>query len=206
MKIPKEDVYYTIEDKTRGEIKVKGSRFIATAFPVQNKEDSLSKLDEVKAEFYDATHNCFAYRFGREGMEFRAADDGEPSGSAGKPILFTIKKYGVSDVLVVVTRFFGGTKLGVGGLARAYSEAAGEALKLIVKKPVYRTIPVKVFCTYEDINVIKRLVGDTAVSFEEDYRDAVEIIAYIPQTKVEYFTSQVTSATSGRAGTVLQHN
>lgn len=75
----------------------------------------MQRLEEVRREFYDATHNCYAYRLGYKGLDFRAADDGEPSGSAGKPILFMLQKYDVSDVLLVVTRYFGGTKLGVGG-------------------------------------------------------------------------------------------
>ena len=197
------DYYYTIEKKERSEIKIKGSRFIASACPVINKQESMDFLDVVRREFYDATHNCFAYRLGQDGLEFRAADDGEPNGTAGKPILFAIQKFGVTDIIVVVTRFFGGTKLGVGGLARAYRDSAADVLQLCKKKSIYKTITVKIFTTYEDISIVKKLVGETALSFKEDYHDAVEILAEIPESKVHIFTQTITDRTGGRAGTVL---
>jgi uncharacterized YigZ family protein len=197
------DIYYTIDKRERAEIKIKGSRFIASAAHAAAKEDAMAFVDKIRAEFHDATHNCFAYRIGPDGMEFRAVDDGEPSGTAGKPILFSIKKFDLSDCAVVVTRYYGGVKLGVGGLARAYSDSAVEALSLCEKKPVYRTMKIKVFCTYEDISVIKKLVDQTAVSFDEIYHDAVEITADIPLSKSKSFMALVTSSTRGRAGTVV---
>lgn len=197
------DVYYTIEEALRAEIKVKGSRFIASASPVADKEAAMVYLRQIRNEFHDATHNCYAYTFGAEGLEFRYSDDGEPNGTAGKPILFEIKKYNFSDVICVVTRFFGGTKLGVGGLARAYAESAEEALKIANPKPVYRTITIKVYCTYEDISVIKKLLGENAVSYKEEYRDAIEIEAMVPLSRADSFIGTVVNSTSGRAGAVI---
>jgi putative IMPACT (imprinted ancient) family translation regulator len=139
-------------------------------------------------------------------MEFRAVDDGEPSGSAGKPILFAIKKFDFSDILVVVTRYFGGVKLGVGGLARAYGEASELALAESKSKPVHITTPVQIFCTYEDIDIIKKLVIQSAISFKEDYQDAVKIIANIHRSKVNPFISQITESTKGRAGAIILTN
>lgn len=199
----KPDIYYTIENKERSEIKIKGSKFIASAIPVGGKENAMNFLNDIRSEFHDATHNCFAYKIGPEGLEFRYSDDGEPNGTAGKPILFSIQKHTLSDVLVVVTRYFGGTKLGVGGLSRAYGDAADEVLKITRKRPVYIIVPVKVFCTYEDIDPVKRIVSKMAISFEEDYHDAIEMLVSIPRSKVEEFTKTITSATSGRAGTVV---
>ncbi len=197
------DIYYTIEDSSRAEIKVKGSRFIATASHVTSKDEATAFLDTVRAEFHDATHNCFAYRIGSDGLIFRAADDGEPSGSAGKPILFIINKHDLSDVIVIVTRYFGGTKLGVGGLARAYSESANLALEQSIRKNIYKTSQVKVFCTYEDLSAVKKLVDEYAVTFSENYHDSIEIIAFVRISLIEQFTSQITSLTRGRAGWVL---
>ncbi|MFP4529013.1 MAG: IMPACT family protein [Candidatus Kapaibacterium sp.] len=200
------DKYYTIEEKNESEIKIKGSKFIAQAAPVADKDEALMFLESVRAKHYNANHNCFAYRIGYDGLEFRASDDGEPSGSAGKPILFEIKKHNVSDIIVVVTRYFGGTKLGVGGLARAYSEAAGQTIEMCRRRPVHRTIPVRVFCTYEDISAVKRLVDEYAITFEEEYTDAVEFLANIPISKVDDFAGRITEDTGARAGTIIEKN
>jgi uncharacterized YigZ family protein len=200
----KKDFYYTIAKKERTEIKIKGSRFIATASYVHTKEEALAFLESIRKEFYNATHNCFAWRIGADGLEFRASDDGEPNGSAGKPILFVINKFDYSDIIVIVTRYFGGTKLGVGGLARAYSDATEAVLELCERKPIHVTIPVKVFCSYEDISIIKSLISQYALSYEELYHDAAEFTANVAQSKTEEFCAQVTTQTKGRAGTVIQ--
>ncbi len=200
------DKYYTIAKPLRAEIKIKGSKFIASAASVNTKEDAIQFLNTIRAEFFDATHNCFAYRIGYDGMEFRAADDGEPNGSAGKPILFSIKKFDLSDIIVVVTRYFGGTKLGVGGLARAYSEATEAVLSICEKKVINRTTSVKVFCTYEDISMVKRLVDEFAVTFTENYADAIDFVVEVHLSKVETFVQKITSSTFGRAGAMVINN
>lgn len=197
------DTYFTISSKPRAEIKIKGSRFIAHASTAANKEEALEFLSAVRSEFYDATHNCFAYKFGADGLEFRSSDDGEPSGSAGNPILFAINKYNFSDIIVIVTRYFGGTKLGKGGLARAYSEAAGEVLEMCSKRVVYLTKNIRVHCTYEDVSIIKRLIEEFAVSFTEDYTDSVVFEVKVTYSKVKLFTDQVVSSTQARAGFVV---
>ncbi len=202
--IDNSDIYYTIQSGCREETKVKGSRFIASVSPAKSKEAALDFLDGIKSEFFDATHNCFAFRFGSEGLEFRAADDGEPSGSAGKPILFAIKKFNISDIIIVVTRYFGGTKLGVGGLARAYSDVAELALSKCKKKPVHLTTPVTIHCTYEDVGTVKKLIEQYAVSVEESYTDSVHIIAKIHNSDVEEFSGLIVNKTAGRAGTIIK--
>ncbi len=201
-----EDAYYTIKSRRRAEIKIKGSKFIGTAIPAANKEAAKEELGKVRSEFYDATHNCFAHKIGSKGLEYGFSDDGEPSGSAGKPILFEINKYDVSNVLVVVTRYFGGTKLGVGGLSRAYSQAAAEALNLCDRKKITIVKTVSVHCTYEDVGAVKRLVAERAVKFEETYLDAVEFEAKIPESEVKRFQKDLTELTAARAGCVLKNH
>jgi len=200
------DFYLTIEEQVRTELKVRNSKFITTATPSSTKEKAKEILGTIRTEFFDASHNCFAYRIGNQGLDFRASDDGEPKGSAGKPILFAIQKYDLSDLIVVVTRYFGGTKLGVGGLARAYSDATEAVLQLCKQKKVHITKPVKIFCTYEDLNIIKNILSEFAVSFKETYLDAIQIIAEIPISKIEFFNKRIAESTNGRAGTLLINN
>jgi uncharacterized YigZ family protein len=130
--------FYTIEKPSQAEFKDRGSRFLAFAFPIQNVEDFKKALKSLKEEHAKAAHHCFAYRLGTDGNNFRAGDDGEPSGSAGKPILGQIDSKTVTDTAVVVVRYFGGTLLGVPGLINAYKTATSLALQLtpIVEKPV----------------------------------------------------------------------
>lgn len=194
------DYYYSIVEHKFFEQKIRGSRFLANAFPIDSKEEVEKYLHQIRKEHYDATHNCYAYIMGSQGLEYRANDDGEPNGSAGNPILFSIKKYKLSDVLVVVTRFYGGTKLGVGGLARAYGDTAEEVVKLCKRRKIDITRKVKVFTTYDDINVIKRLLDEFAVSFDEVYTDTIEITADIPISKIEKFRQQITEQTADRSG------
>jgi len=197
------DNYYTIQDTKRTEIKIKSSKFIATAAPVSNIEAAMEFVNSVRADFFDATHNCFAYQIGWDCNTFRAVDDGEPSGSAGKPILSSIQKFEISDVAVVVTRYFGGTKLGVGGLVRAYSSATEEVLSICQKKIIHRTLPVQINCRYEEISLIKRLLNDYAISFSEEYSDVVVIIANISISKASEFVTAVSTLTNARATAVI---
>lgn len=132
------DYYNTIEKPSVAEFKDRGSRFIAFSFPVKDVNDFKEKLAIVKKEHPKATHHCFAYRIGLEGTIYRVSDDGEPSGSAGRPILGQIDSKQVTDVLIIVARYFGGTLLGVPGLINAYKTAAALVLQVtpLVQKPV----------------------------------------------------------------------
>lgn len=130
--------YYTIEKPSVAEYKDRGSKFLAYAFPIVAVDDFKKRLKELKEEHPKAAHHCFAYRIGTDGTNFRANDDGEPSGSAGKPILNQIDSKNLTNTAVVVVRYFGGTLLGVPGLINAYKTATSFALQLtpIVQKPV----------------------------------------------------------------------
>lgn len=122
------DIYKSIAAKSDGLFKDNGSRFIASAWPVESEEEVKAIIDSLKKEYHDARHHCYAYRIGSKGEKWRANDDGEPSGSAGRPILGQIDSAGLSDVLVVVVRYFGGIKLGIPGLIRAYKTSTADAL------------------------------------------------------------------------------
>ena len=132
------DYYYTIEKPSVAEFKDRGSKFIAYAFPIADVNEFKENLAAVKKEHPKATHHCFAYRFGLDGNNFRVNDDGEPSGSAGRPILGLIDSKQVTNILIIVVRYFGGTLLGVPGLINAYKTAAALALQVtpIVQKPI----------------------------------------------------------------------
>ncbi len=119
-----DDSYLTIAQREEAEIKIVGSRFLSYAIPCPSPDVFTDFIDALRREHYNATHHCFAWRIGYDGSEFRYSDDGEPSGTAGKRILGSIDRGGLTDVGIVVVRYFGGTKLGVGGLSRAYSDSA----------------------------------------------------------------------------------
>ena len=124
------DTYLTIEKKSETLYKDKGSKFLTFAFPVQNDQQIKEVLTQLKKEHPSANHHCYAYRLGADKLNFRANDDGEPSNTAGKPILGQIQSNDLTNILIVVVRYFGGTLLGVGGLIQAYKNSAAEVLKV----------------------------------------------------------------------------
>lgn len=132
------DKYKTLQSSSTGEFKDRGSKFIAYAFPVYSEEAWQDHLEVIKKEHFKARHHCFAWRLGLDKNNFRASDDGEPSGTAGRPILGQIDSYELSNVFIVVVRYFGGTKLGTSGLINAYRAAATDALEnaKIIEKTV----------------------------------------------------------------------
>ena len=133
-----QDFFYTIDASVMAEFKDRGSRFLAYAYPVHSADELKILLQQLKKDHPKAVHHCFAYRLGLDGNIFRASDDGEPSGTAGKPILGQIDSKGLINTVVIVVRYFGGTLLGVPGLINAYKSAASMALQLtpIIQKPV----------------------------------------------------------------------
>ena len=145
MNITEQEFYYTIERSGSAEFKDRGSKFIAIAQPVNTVDEFKQALNEIKKLHPKATHHCFAYRLGLDGNTFRASDDGEPSGTAGRPILGQIDSKNLVNVLVVVVRYFGGTLLGVPGLINAYKSAASLALQItpLVQKQVEKEFVVQ---------------------------------------------------------------
>lgn len=160
-----EDLYYkTLKLLSEGEYREKGSKFIAYAVPCKSEEEAKGYLNEWRKAHHQARHVCFAYRFGYEMKVFRANDDGEPSNSAGAPILGQIQSFELTDVLIGVVRYFGGTKLGVGGLINAYRTAAKEALESgeIIELPVLKSV--KVDFSYDQMPDVMKLVKSYELS------------------------------------------
>lgn len=152
------DSYKTIKKPSKGSFKVKKSKFYAFAYPVYTEDDIKKILAKLRKEYYDARHHCYAYRLGVEKTVFRANDDGEPSYSSGKPILGQIESYDLTNILIVVIRYFGGILLGVGGLATAYRTAAMDALKNaeIITKTVDSIIDIRF--EYKDMNSVMKII------------------------------------------------
>lgn len=157
------DTYNSISGRADGLYKELGSRFIAEAFPVETEAEVKAIVDAAKKEYHDARHHCYAYRIGLDGSTFRANDDGEPSGSSGRPILGQIDSAGLSDVLVVVTRYFGGVKLGIPGLIRAYKTATADALANaeIVEKIAGKNY--RISFEYLAMNSVMKMVKDMSL-------------------------------------------
>lgn len=154
------DLFTTLAAPTEGSYKEKGSKFIAVAFPVYSETDVKDRLAETRKKYYDARHHCYAYLLGADKKIFRANDDGEPNHSAGDPILGQIRASGLSNVLVIVVRYFGGTKLGVGGLIQAYKTATAEALKEAVTIQKHETAALEITYNYDAMNGVMSLVKE----------------------------------------------
>ncbi len=154
------DEYYTLSKPSEGIFKDKGSKFIAKAFPVFSETEIKAIQEQLRSEYHDARHHCYAYMLGADKKVFRANDDGEPSSTAGKPILGQIKSFDLTNVLIVVIRYFGGTKLGVSGLIHAYKTAAEEALKsaVIIKRTLHDFYVLKF--DYTAMNTIMRILKE----------------------------------------------
>jgi uncharacterized YigZ family protein len=153
-----EDYYFTIESTAVAEFKDRGSKFIAYSFPIKNTNDFKKHLQDLKKEHPKAVHHCFAYRIGTDGNTFRMSDDGEPSGTAGKPILGQIDSKNLTDTLIVVVRYFGGTLLGVPGLINAYKSASSLVLQCtpVVQKAI--EINYELQFNYTEMNDVMRII------------------------------------------------
>lgn len=150
--------FYTISSETQGFYKEKGSKFFAHAFPVNSEAQIRERLDQLRKMYHDARHHCYAYKLGLHQPIIRANDDGEPNHSAGDPILGQIRAFDLTDTLVVVVRYFGGTKLGVGGLVHAYKTAAEDALIKIQKIEVFEKLQFEIVYSYEQTPTVERLI------------------------------------------------
>lgn len=154
------DTYLTIAAPAEAAIRERSSKFLAFAWPVTDEEQIREHLETLRKKYYDATHHCYAWRLGADGARFRANDDGEPSGTAGRPILGQILSNSLTDCLIVVVRYFGGTKLGVPGLIAAYKDSAAEAIA--AAEVVERTVDTEFRLTfpYESMNDVMRIVKE----------------------------------------------
>ena len=192
--------YKTVYEGGTGEIVEKKSRFIANVRPVETEEEALAFIEEMKKKYWDARHNCSAYILGERQEQMRCSDDGEPSQTAGKPMMDVLDGAGLTNTAVVVTRYFGGTLLGTGGLVRAYSAAVQEGLKnsRIITK--YWGTELLVGTDYNGIGKLQYLFGQRQIPIlDAEYTDQVQFTVLVPVSRVQEIRKAVTEATSGQA-------
>ncbi len=174
------DSYITITDMASGTYSELRSKFLAFAVPVRTADEAMDWVERYQKDYYDARHVCWAYRLGADGQEYRSNDNGEPSGTAGKPILGQIVSHNVSDVLVVVVRYFGGVKLGTSGLIVAYRTAANEALTAANKTQRLVEQQMTLTFTYDHMNLVMRMVKDLSPRIlSQDYTDNGSVVMRI---------------------------
>lgn len=192
--------YKTIDQRAQIEISEKKSRFIATVMPVKTQEEADEFLNEIRKEHWNATHNCYAYQIGERNEIQRFSDDGEPQGTAGKPILEVLKGEELRDTAIVVTRYFGGTLLGTGGLVRAYGKSAKEGVlaagivEYILMRRYIITIP------YTLVGKIQYLLAENGyITEDEVYTDDVTLHILVEEDDCGGFEKQIVEHTSAEA-------
>jgi len=171
-----DDTYKTIENISKGIYKEKGSKFLSFGYPVKNENEVKSILSDLRKEYYDARHHCYSYVLGFDKSAYRINDDGEPSGTAGRPIYGQILSYDLTNILIVVIRYFGGTKLGVSGLINAYKTSANEAItnNTIQTKIIFEVY--EITFNYEMMNNVMKIIKDDSLSsFEHNFEEMCKL-------------------------------
>ncbi|MEE4312239.1 MAG: YigZ family protein [candidate division KSB1 bacterium] len=193
--------YLTIDSICTNEIKIKGSRFIGAASPAATLAEADTYIAAISKDHYNATHNCFAYRIRGGGqIAERCSDDGEPAGTAGQPILGVITGRGISNIAVVVTRYFGGTKLGKGGLVRAYSECTREVLERCRIIRMIEYIAIKIQFPYDMTGAVMHLIEQVGAMVDDsDYGQDVSLDLRVPRAVGDDFKRRLTEVTAGKA-------
>lgn len=194
------DIYRTVYEGGEDEIEEKKSRFIAHVRPVRSEEEASAFIAEIKKKYWDARHNCSAFIIGKNSEIMRSSDDGEPSGTAGKPILEVLLGEGLTDTAVVVTRYFGGTLLGTGGLIRAYTQAAqaGLAASVIIEKRAGIRLAINIDYTLE--GKIRYFLSDNSLTLENsEYSDRVMLYTIVDKADADDYVKKLTELTGGRA-------
>jgi uncharacterized YigZ family protein len=192
--------YKTVYQGREAEIIEKKSRFIATVQPVHNEEEALAFIESIKKKYWNATHNCFAYVIGEQFQVQRCSDDGEPSGTAGKPMLDVLLGEEIHDVVVVVTRYFGGTLLGTGGLVRAYSGAtkAGLEASLVITKKHGQKLTIDT--DYTGLGKIQYILGQRGLTILNSiYTDKVALEVLLPEDDIKPVMDEIREGTNGQA-------
>ncbi len=194
--------YRTVYRGGTGEVIEKKSRFIADVRLTETEEEALDFIEQKKKQYWDARHHCYAYIIGDREEIVRAADDGEPSGTAGRPILNVLQQEGLRNITVVVTRYFGGTLLGTGGLTRAYSQAAAEGVKnsILIRKEAGAVLRIET--DYTGLGKIQYLMGQRGIPLlASEYTENVVLEAMVPLDQQKQFTDELVDATSGAVKT-----
>ncbi|WP_079514348.1 MULTISPECIES: YigZ family protein [Rossellomorea] len=191
--------YYTVKGPGENEIVIERSRFIAHVARVETEEEAQAFIADIKKQHWSANHNCSAYMIGENNLIQKANDDGEPSGTAGVPMLEVLKKRDLKDTVVVVTRYFGGIKLGAGGLIRAYGKSTSEGLNTtgIVERKLMRIMKTKIDYTW--LGKVENEVRSSHYELKEiHYLDAVEVEVYVEEAAKDGFTSWMIELTNGQ--------
>lgn len=197
--------YKTVYSGGEAEIIEKKSRFIATVRPVKTEEEAIAFIESMKKKYWNATHNCSAYVIGEHFQIQRCSDDGEPSGTAGKPMLDVLLGQEIHDTVVVVTRYFGGTLLGTGGLVRAYSSSTQEGLlaSKVITKMHGQKIVIKT--DYTGLGKIQYILGQRGLTILNSiYTDKVELEVLLPEDEIKGVMAEITEGTNGQAVMELQ--
>lgn len=193
------DAFRSVARYALADTKVKGSRFIAEAFHVEDESAAEDHIEQIRKREHSATHHCTAFRIGADAKILRFNDDGEPSGSAGRPIMSQIEGRGLTNTLVVVTRYFGGTKLGTGGLVRAYGDAASQALDAAGEKTHVISERLSVSFVYDDtspaMHVLQKFDAEVV---ESSYTDTTQLTVAVPRSKVAEFEAAFVDALGAR--------
>lgn len=192
--------YKTVYEGREAEIIEKKSRFIATVKPVRTEEEAIAFIDSLKKKYWNATHNCSAYVIGERFQVQRCSDDGEPSGTAGKPMLDVLLGEEIHDTAVVVTRYFGGTLLGTGGLVRAYQGAtkAGLDASVVITKMHGQKLVVRT--DYTGLGKIQYILGQRGLSIlNSEYSDQVMLEVLLPEEEIQPVMAEITEGTNGQA-------
>lgn len=187
-----QDSYRSIAAPSEGLFKDNGSRFIALAWPVETEEQVKDIVGSLRKEYHDARHHCYAYRLGWQGDVFRSSDDGEPSGSAGRPILGQIDSAGLSDILVVVVRYFGGIKLGIPGLIRAYKTSAADAISQasVVEKVAGKSW--RIDFGYLSMNAVQKVLKDLSLPQQsQDFGERCTLVTRVRLSLEETFSERM---------------
>ena len=192
--------YKAVYQVGEGEIVEKKSRFIATVIPAGSEEEVLAFIESVRKKYWDARHHCFAYVIGERNELQRCSDDGEPSGTAGKPMLEVLLGEEIHNVAVVVTRYFGGTLLGTGGLVRAYSAATKQGLASSVIITKILGVKLCISTDYTGLGKIQYILGQRGLQILDSvYTDKVELEALIPEDELAAVKAEITEGTNGQA-------
>lgn len=195
-----ENAYRVLLEGGEGEIVEKKSRFIATVRPCSTEEEAVSFIEEMKKKYWDARHNCSAFVIGSRGELTRCSDDGEPSGTAGRPMLETLLGSGVHNAAVVVTRYFGGTLLGTGGLVRAYTQAVREGLAACRIGTNRLGCELRIVTDYNSIGKILYLLGQRGIEpVDSSYTDSVALRILFPAQQEQELRDAIVDVTNGRA-------
>lgn len=195
--------FISVANEFRHEYIVEKSRFITTICPCSTETDAQDFINRINKEFWDARHNCTAYALGPNQEQQRSSDNGEPSGTAGKPMLEVLKKTGITNVAVVVTRYFGGIKLGAGGLIRAYSHSVSETLQLAPKELHTTRMQLQTTIDYALYGSLERYLQNTQLHYEATFGEQIELTILVPPNDIERIQKELQDMSHGATTCIL---